>query len=173
LSLCGGARLASELGAATADHLENIDDAGIESLKRAGVIGVLLPGAGFNLGLTRYAPARKLIEAGVPVALATDFNPGSSPTPSMQMIHSIACTQMGMTPAECIAASTINAAFSLGLGEQIGSREAGKQAVIIIFGCPDYRHIPYFFGVNHVRAAVKRGEILADTAGGDLSARGR
>src|SRR5262249_5884847 len=139
-----------------------------ESLKKAGVIGVLLPGAGFNLGLTRYAPARKLIEAGVPVALATDFNPGSSPTPSMQMIHSIACTQMGMTPAECITASTINAAFSLGLGEQIGSLETGKQADIVIFDSPDYRQIPYFFGVNHVLAVIKRGQVLPGIPGADL-----
>src|SRR5262249_42828420 len=158
--LYGGATLASELRAATADHLEHIDDAGIESLKKAGVIGVLLPGAGFNLGLTRYAPARKLIEAGVPVALATDFNPGSPPTPSMQMIHSIACTQMGVTPAGGITASTIKAAYNLGVGGQIGSLVGGKQADIVIFECPDYRQIPYFFGLNHVRAVVKRGQIL-------------
>jgi imidazolonepropionase len=160
LSLCGGSKLAAELGAATADHLEYIDDAGVQCLRTAGVIAVLLPGAAFNLGLTRYAPARKLIEAGVPASLATDFNPGSSPTPSMQMIHSIACTQMRMTPAECITASTINAAYSLGLGGQIGSLEEGKQADIVIFDCPNYRQIPYLFGINHVRTVLKRGEIL-------------
>src|SRR5262249_10021269 len=125
-----------------------------------GVIAVLLPGAVFNLGLTRYAPARKLMAAGVPVALATDFNPGSSPTPSMQMVHSIACTQMQMTPAECITSSTVNAAYSLGLGDQIGSLEAGKQADIVIFDCADYRQIPYFFGINHVRTVLKKGTIL-------------
>ena len=169
LSLCGGSRLASELGAATADHLEYIDEAGIECLRAASVIAVLLPGAVFNLGLHRYAPARKLIEASVAVVLATDFNPGSSPTPSMQMIHSIACTQMGMTPAECIVASTINAAYSLRLGEQIGSLEPGKQADIVILDCPDYRQIPYFFGVNHVRAVVKRGEVVAGSEAGSSS----
>lgn len=168
LSLCGGARLASELGAVTADHLEYIDDDGIECLRASRVIAVLLPGAVFNLGLRRYAPARKLIESGVAVVLATDFNPGSSPTPSMQMIHSIACTQMGMTPAECITASTINAAFSLGLGEQIGSLETGKQADIVIFDSPDYRQIPYFFGVNHVLAVIKRGQVLPGIPGADL-----
>jgi imidazolonepropionase len=161
LTLCGGARLGAELGAATVDHLENIDTDGIALLSVSGVIGVLLPGAVFNLGSTRFAPARKLIDAGVPVVLATDFNPGSSPTPSMQMIHSIACTQMRMTPAECITASTINAAYSLSLGGQIGSLEVGKQGDVVIFDCADYRQIPYFFGVNHVRAVVKRGEIVA------------
>jgi imidazolonepropionase len=164
LSLCGGSRLASELEAATADHLEHIDDVGIECLRASGVIAVLLPGAVFNLGLTGYAPARKLIEAGVAIALATDFNPGSSPTPSMQMIHSIACTQMRITPAECITASTINAAYSLGLGGKIGSLEPGKQADIVVFDCADYRQIPYFFGVNHVRTVLKGGEILAGAA---------
>jgi imidazolonepropionase len=161
LSLCGGSGLAADLGAATADHLEFVDDSGIECLRAAGVTAVLLPGAVFNLSLTRYAPARKLIEAGAPVVLATDFNPGSSPTPSMQMIHSIACTQMRMTPAECITASTINAAYSLGLGAQAGSLENGKQADIVIFDCPDYRLIPYLFGVNHARAVLKRGEVVA------------
>ena len=168
LSLCGGAKLAAELGAATVDHLEHIDDTGIELLSAAGVIGVLLPGAVFNLGLNLYAPARKLIDAGIPVVLATDFNPGSSPTPSMQMIHSIACTQMKMTPAECITASTINAAYSIGLGAQIGSLEPGKAADIVIFDCADYRQIPYFFGVNHVRTVLKRGEIVAGLAIDDI-----
>lgn len=169
LSLSGSAKLGAELGAASVDHLENIDDSGIESLSAAGVIGVLLPGAVFNLGLNRYAPARKLIEAGVPIVLATDFNPGSSPTPSMQMIHSIACTQMKMTPAECITASTLNAAYSLGLGGQIGSLEKGKHGDVVIFDCGDYRQIPYFFGVNHVRTVLKRGEIVAGPATNDLA----
>jgi len=160
LSLSGGAILASELGAATADHLEWTDDAGIEALVRAGVMAVLLPGAVFNLGLTRYAPARAMIEAGVAVALATDFNPGSSPTPSMQMILSLACTQMRMTPAEAITASTINAAYSLGVGSRVGSLEPGKQADIVVFDCPDYRQIPYFCGVNHARMVFKSGRLV-------------
>lgn len=160
LSQIGGARLAAELGAASADHLEWIDGAGIEALQQAGIIAVLLPGAVFNLGLTRYAPARQLIDGGVAVALATDFNPGSSPTPSMQMILSIACTQMRMTPAEAIVAATINAAHSLGIGARAGSIEAGKQADLVIFDCSDYREIPYFFGVNNSEVVIKSGRVV-------------
>ncbi len=162
LSLCGCGRLAAELGAATADHLEWIDEEGIELLRASGVLAVLLPGAVFNLGLTRYAPARQMIEAGVGVVLATDFNPGSSPTPLMQMILSIACTQMRMTPAEAVTAATINAAYSLNRGERIGSLEPGKQADIVIFDCPDYRQIPYFFGINHVATVIKRGQVVVE-----------
>jgi imidazolonepropionase len=162
LSLSGGASLAAELGADSADHLEWIDSKGIDALARAGVIAVLLPGAVFNLGLTHYAPAREMIEAGVAVALATDFNPGSSPTPSMQMILSIACTQMRMTPAEAIVAATINPAYSLGRGAQIGSLEVGKQVDVVVFDCPDYRQIPYFFGVNHAAVVIKSGRVIVD-----------
>ncbi|HJQ71057.1 MAG TPA: imidazolonepropionase [Blastocatellia bacterium] len=162
LSLGGGGRLAAELNAASADHLEWIDDEGIELLRAANVSAVLLPGAVFNLGLTRYAPARRLIEEGVAVVLATDFNPGSSPTPSMQMILSIACTQMRMTPAEAITAATVNAAYSLDRGERLGSLETGKQADLVIFDCPDYRQIPYFFGVNHAATVIKRGRVVVE-----------
>lgn len=162
LSPSGGARLAAELRAASADHLEWIDDAGIEALRAARVIAVLLPGAVFNLGLARYAPARAMIEAGLAVALATDFNPGSSPTPSMQMILSIACAQMRMTPAEAITAATINAAYSLGCGARVGSLEAGKQADIVVYDCADFRQIPYFFGMNHAAMVIKSGNIVVD-----------
>jgi imidazolonepropionase len=162
LSLSGGASLAAELGAATADHLEWIDTGGIIALRQAGVIAVLLPGAVFNLGLTRYAPVREMIEAHLPVALATDFNPGSSPTPSMQMILSIACTQMRMTPAEAITGATINAAYSLNRGDLIGSLEVGKQADVVVFDCRDYRQIPYLFGINHARVVVKAGRVVVD-----------
>jgi imidazolonepropionase len=162
LTLGGGGRLAAELGASTADHLEWIDDAGIDLLARTGVTAVLLPGAVFNLGLTRYAPARRMIEAGVSVAVATDFNPGSSPTPSMQMALAIACTQMRMTPAEAVTAATLNAAYTLDLGAQVGSLEAGKQADVVIFDVTDYRQIPYFFGINHALVTIKAGRIVAD-----------
>jgi imidazolonepropionase len=162
LSLSGGGELAAELEAATADHLEWIDERGIEALVRARVVAVLVPGAVFNLGLTRYAPARKMIEAGLAVAVATDFNPGSSPTPSMQMALSIACTQMRMTPAEAVTAATINAAYSLDCGSRVGSLEAGKQADIVLYDCADYRQIPYFFGVNHAAVVIKRGRVLID-----------
>jgi len=162
LSLSGGAGLAAEFGAATADHLEWIDAEGIIALNRAGVIAVLLPGAVFHLGLTRYAPARAMIEAELPLALATDFNPGSSPTPSMQMILSIACTQMRMIPAEAISASTINAAYSLDGGKRIGSLEVGKQADVVVFDCSDYRQIPYLFGINHALVVIKSGRVVVD-----------
>lgn len=163
LTLSGGARLAAELGAASADHLEWIDETGIEQLRQAGVVAVLLPGAVFNLGLSRYAPARRMIESGLPIAVATDFNPGSSPTPSMQMILSIACTQMKLTPAEAITAATINAAHSLDCGSRIGSLEPGKQADVVVFDCDDYRKIPYFFGVNHASIVIKKGALVSDS----------
>ena len=165
LGLSGGAGLAAELGAETADHLEWVDDNEIRALARSGTMAVLLPGAVFNLGLTRYAPARAMIDAGLAVALATDFNPGSSPTPSMQMILSIACTQMRMTPCEAITAATINPAYSLGLGSEIGSLEIGKQADVAIFDCEDYRQIPYFFGINHASVVVKQGRVVSRRAG--------
>jgi imidazolonepropionase len=156
----GGARLAAELGALSADHLEWVDEDDIEALRRAGTVATLLPGATFNLGLTHYPPARRLIEAGVPVALATDFNPGSCFTLNMQLILSIACSQMKMTPAEAITAATLNAACSLGMSERLGSIEEGKQADIVLMNVPDYREIPYFFGVNHCAVTVKKGKIV-------------
>lgn len=160
LAHSGGARLAAELGALSADHLEWIDDDDIEILRRAGTVATLVPGVTFNLGLTRYPPARKLIEAGVPVALATDFNPGSCFTLNMQIILSIACTQMRMTPAEAITAATLNAAHALGLSERLGSLEEGKQADIALMNVADYREIPYFFGVNHCAVTIKKGNIV-------------
>ena len=166
LTCGGGGRLAAEIGAATADHLEWVDEEGIESLSRAGVSAVLLPGAVFNLGLTRYAPARAMIEAGLAVVIATDFNPGSSPTPSMQMILSIACAQMRMTPAEAITAATVNAAYSLNRGSRLGSLEVGKQADMVIYDCSDYRQIPYLFGINHASVVIKSGRVVADRRGG-------
>jgi imidazolonepropionase len=166
LSLSGGARLAAELGAASADHLEWVDERGIEALARAHVSAVLLPGAVFNLGLTRYPPARAMIDAGLAVVLATDFNPGSSPTPSMQMVLSIACTQMRMTPAEAVTAATVNAAYSLDCGARVGTLEPGKQADLVLYDCADYRQIPYFFGVNHAAVVIKRGRVLVDRRGG-------
>ena len=149
LSLSGGAKLAAELHTVTADHLEHTDSDAIAALKSAGVQPVLLPGSVYALGSSRYPAAREMIEAGLAVVLATDFNPGSSPTPSMTMVHSIASTHMRMTPAESLTASTINAAYTLNRGDQIGSLEAGKVADFVIHDCEDYRELAYFFGIEH------------------------
>jgi imidazolonepropionase len=160
----GAARLAVELHAASADHLEKVNAADIRALAASDVTCTLLPGCCFHLGLTHYAPARKLIDAGAIVALATDFNPGTSPTLNMQMVLSLACTQMRMTPAEAIAAATINAAHSLRRADRIGSLEVGKFADIAVFEVEDYREIPYYFGVNHCRLTLKRGTALHGAA---------
>jgi imidazolonepropionase len=157
LSDSGGAVLAAELGAATADHLEHTSARGILALQSAGVQPVLLPGSVYALGSSRYPNAREMIQAGLAVVLATDFNPGSSPTPSMPMILSLACTQMKMTPAEGIVAATINAAYSLGRGREIGSLEAGKWADFAVYDCRDYREIAYFFGAPLVEAVYIGG----------------
>jgi imidazolonepropionase len=149
LSLSGGAQLAAELGTATADHLEHTDDVGIAALKTAGVQPVLLPGSVYALGSSRYPAARAMIDAGLAVVLATDFNPGSSPTPAMTMILSLASTHLKMTPAESVTAATINAAYTLNRGDQIGSLEPGKLADFVIHDCDDYRDLAYFFGVEH------------------------
>ena len=149
LSLSGGAQLAAELGTSTADHLEHTDAAGIAALKRANVQPVLLPGSVYALGSSRYPAAREMIDAGLAVVLATDFNPGSSPTPSIPMILSLAATHMKMTPAEAITATTINAAYSLNRGHEIGSLEPGKIADFVIYACQDYRELAYFFGIEH------------------------
>ena len=142
----GAAQLAAELGAKTADHLEQSDAASIAALKAAGVQPVLLPGSVYAIGSQKYAPARAMIEAGLGVVIATDFNPGSSPTASMAMVMSLACTQMKMTPAEALTAATINAACSLDLQHEVGSLEAGKVADFVVHEAEDYREIPYWFG---------------------------
>jgi imidazolonepropionase len=159
LSLSGGAKLAGELNAATADHLEHTDATGIAALKDANVQPVLLPGSVYVLGSNHYPAARAMIEAGLAVVLATDFNPGSSPTPSMPMILSLACTQMKMTPAEAITAATINAAYSLGRGDEIGSLEKGKRADFVIHDCEDYRELAYFFGLEHAHSVYASGRV--------------
>ena len=149
LSLGGGAKLAAELGTITADHLEHTDAEGIAALKSAGVQPVLLPGSVYALGSAHYPAAREMIDAGLAVVLATDFNPGSSPTPSMLTVLSLAATHLKMTPAEAVTAATINAAYSLNRGAQLGSLEQGKIADFVIHDCDDYRELAYFFGVNH------------------------
>ena len=158
LANSGGAFLAARLRAATADHLEQVNAAEITALAEAGVQPVLLPGSVYALGKTRYPPAREMIQAGLGVVLATDFNPGSSPTPSMPMVLSLASTQMKMTPAESVTAATINAAYSLNRGDRIGSLESGKDANFVVYDCPDYRELSYYFGVSRTRAVYVRGE---------------
>lgn len=154
----GGAELAAELGALTADHLEQTEAPGIAAMKRAGVQPVLLPGSVYALGKTRYPRAREMVEAGLAVVIATDFNPGSSPTPSMQMVLSLAATQMKMTPAEGVTAATINAAYSLKRGDTVGSLEAGKRANFAIYNCEDYRELAYYFGLPQTQSVYVRGE---------------
>jgi imidazolonepropionase len=144
----GGTALAASLGAATADHLEFANSAGIEALKQANVQPVLLPGSVYALGSHRYAPAREMIDVGLPLVLASDFNPGSSPTPSIPMIVSLAVTQMKLNVAEALTAVTVNAAYSLSRGRWIGSLERGKMADFVIHEFDDYRELGYYFGVE-------------------------
>ncbi|MFZ0638740.1 MAG: imidazolonepropionase [Candidatus Acidiferrales bacterium] len=160
LARTGAARLAIQMHAASADHLEKLSTSDIRALAHSDVTCTMLPGCCFHLGLAQYGPARQLIDAGAIVALATDFNPGTSPTLSMPMILSLACTQMRMTPAEAIAAATINAAYSLRRHHRIGSLEVGKFADLAVFDVADYREIPYYFGVNHCAMTLKRGRVI-------------
>lgn len=160
LSQSGAACLGVRMGAISVDHLDQIDEEEIDLLAQSNTVAVLLPGSVYHLGLDGYPPARRLIEAGAPVALASDFNPGSSPVLNMQMILSLACTQMRMTPAETIVAATINGACALDRGDRCGSLEAGKQADLCIMDVSDYREIPYYFGVNHCRMVFKNGRTV-------------
>lgn len=156
----GSVRMAIELGAASADHLDHASAADIRALARSSVVATLVPGANFHLGLAAYPPARRLIDAGAAVALATDFNPGTSPTFNMQFVLALACSAMRMMPAEAITAATINAAYSLGRADRLGSLEPGKCADLTVMDVDDYRKIPYFFAANHCVMAVRRGSII-------------
>jgi imidazolonepropionase len=156
----GAARLACELGAASADHLEQASAEDAAVLGRSSTAATLLPGSVFHLALERYAPARMLIDAGAAVALATDFNPGTSPTVSMPMVIGLACRMMRMTPAEAIVASTLNGACALGLQHRIGTLEAGKDADLIVLDAGDYRELSYWFGMNPIAITIKRGRIV-------------
>jgi imidazolonepropionase len=164
LTRTGATQMAVQLGAASCDHLEQVNKADIEALAKSNSVATLLPGCDFHLGLKKYAPARELIEAGAIVALATDYNPGTSPTMSVPMILSLACAQLRMSPAEAIAAATINAACSLLRDHKIGSLEAGKQADIAVFDIDDYREIPYYFGVNKCWMTLKKGRPIFQKA---------
>ncbi|MCL4837322.1 MAG: imidazolonepropionase [Thermoanaerobaculia bacterium] len=156
----GGAALAAELGALSADHLMAVSPAGIEALAATGVVATLLPGTSFFLMKHVYAPARRLVAAGVPVALATDCNPGSSNTESMPTILTLAVFELRLTPEEALTAATLNAACSLGLGGEIGSIEVGKRADLVLLDAPNLLHLAYHFGVNPVAAVVKGGRVV-------------
>jgi imidazolonepropionase len=160
LTRTGGSKLAIEVNAASADHLDHISDSDIRRVAGSQVVATLVPGANFHLGLKIYAPARMLIDSGAAVALATDFNPGTSPTVNMQFVLSLACSAMSMTPAEAITAATINAAYSLRRSDRLGSLEPGKEADLCVMDVDDYRKIPYYFGWNHCLVTIKRGRII-------------
>jgi imidazolonepropionase len=155
----GGAELAAEFGMASADHLLMVTEQGIKALADSGVVPILLPGTAFSLRKP-YAPARMLLEAGLPLALATDFNPGSCPTANLVLVMSLACLYMAVTPEEAFNAVTINAAHSLNRCKRLGSLEPGKQADLVIFAVDDYRKIPYYVGVNLVEKVVKAGRLV-------------
>ncbi len=155
----GGAELAAEVGAVSADHLEFVSDVGIEQMARAGVVAVLLPGATFFLSMKKYPPAREMIEKGVAVSLATDLNPGSSMTESLPLMMTMGCTLYRMIPKDVIQATTIHAAKSVGREKEIGSLEVGKKADILILDIPNYKYLPYHFGVDHAECVIKAGRI--------------
>jgi imidazolonepropionase len=159
LSSSGGAELAARLGCASADHLLCITEAGVEALAEAQTVANLLPGTAFFLGVP-FAPARRLIERGVAVGIASDCNPGTCPTENLPLVGAMACAQMKMLPAEVVTALTINAAAALGLADRIGSLAPGKQADLTIFDAPNYPQLFYHFGINHVWRVIKRGRVV-------------
>ena len=157
----GGAELAAELGALSADHLLQASDAGIDALARAGVVATLLPGTAFSLK-EPYARARDMIQRGCAVALATDLNPGSCFTYSIPLIVALATLYMGMTPEEAVSAITINAAAAVGRAQRIGSLDAGKAGDVVILAFPSYRFMPYHIGINLVEKVIKAGRLVVD-----------
>lgn len=164
LAPTGGAQLAVELGAVSADHLLCVDSQGIEALADSNTIAVLLPGTSFNLMTGRYAPAKEMLERGVAIALSTDYNPGSCPTENLQLIMTLGCLKLGLTPAQVLAAVTINAAHALELADKIGSLEPGKAADITIFDADNEAYLPYHFGINHVwKVFVSGRELISRT----------
>ena len=162
LAPTGGAQLAVELGAVSADHLLCTDIEGIKALANSPTIAVLLPGTSFNLMTGKYAPARQMLEEGVALALATDYNPGSCPTENLQLIMTLGCLKLGMTPAQVLAAVTINAAHALGMADTIGSLERGKSADMVIFDADNEAYLPYHFGINHAWKVIKDGNVVVE-----------
>jgi imidazolonepropionase len=164
----GGAELAVELGATSADHLVAVSDAGIAALAASDTIAVLLPGTSFFLGMRRFAPARRMIDAGCAVALATDCNPGTSMCENPQQIATIACVGLGLSPIEALAMFTRNAASALGMGDEVGRIAPGLRADLIVLDVPNHRHVAYHHGVNHVAAVVHHGVVVAHQGEGRL-----
>jgi imidazolonepropionase len=169
LAPSGGAELAAELACLSADHLAAPSEAGIAALAQAAeagqpVVATLLPATSWFLGQHHFAPARRLIEAGVPVALASDHNPGTSPTLSLPLVMSIACLEMGLTPPQALTAVTVNAAHALGMSDTIGSIEQGKQADLAVWDVPSVGQLPYWLGARPARAVVKRGQVVFERA---------
>jgi imidazolonepropionase len=167
LTASGGAELAAEIGAVSADHLSAPSEAGLDALAAAAtserpVVATLLPATTWFLMSDHPAPARAMIDRGIPVAIGTDFNPGTSPTASLPLAMTVACLELGLSPAEALAATTINAAYAVGLGEEIGSIEVGKAADLVLWNTPTTEEIPYWMGANLVRTVVKRGRIVLD-----------
>ncbi|GAB4342479.1 MAG: imidazolonepropionase [Calditrichia bacterium] len=156
----GGAELAAKVGAISADHLLQVSGQGIRAMKEAGVVPVLLPGTAFFLGKGKFAPARNMLGEGLPVALATDYNPGSSFTHNMSFIMSLACIYMKMTPAEALWGATLNSARALRLEKEVGSLETGKKADVILMDVPNYRYIPYHYAMSHVKVVIKAGRVI-------------
>jgi imidazolonepropionase len=161
----GGTELAVEMGAVSVEHLIKVTESGIAALAGSDTIAVLLPGTTFGLASRQYAPARAMIDAGVAVALSTDYNPGSAPSSSMPLTVSIACSQMGMLPSEAVAAATINAAFAIGMNDEVGSLEKGKKADIVVYDIEDYREIPSRAGENHAVIVIKEGSVAWELQG--------
>jgi len=162
LQSLGGAELAAEMGAVSADHLVYISEAGIKAMAKSGTVAVLLPGTTFSLAGKQYAPARKVIEAGVPVALSTDCNPGSSCSESLPFMMSLAALQFKMTAAEALSAVTVNAACAIDRSDRIGRLEAGLKADVVLWDIADYRELPYHYAVNLVSKVVKNGKVVVN-----------
>lgn len=160
LTPLGGAEMAADLGAVSAEHLEFISEEGITRMAEAGTIAVPLPGAAFFLMMKEYPPARAMIDAGVPLAIASDFNPGSSHCESMPMMMTLSCLMMGMTVAEAIVASTLNAAAALNRADSLGSLEVGKRADIVVLDAPSHFHLVYHWGINQVKNVIKDGKVV-------------
>lgn len=169
LTHAGAAELAAEVGAASADHLEFVSDAAVAGMRDAGVVAVLLPGVNLFLGMERYAPARKLLTEGVDVALATDFNPGTSPTQDLGLILTLACTGYGMTPGEVLRGVTASAAKALRL-EDRGTLEAGQRADLTVLDVDDYWQVPYLAGRSHVEGVIRAGELVYWVSGSEIQA---